>query len=264
MSTSGLASFTITRDAMIAASLRTLRVLQDGMAPTANQINSGAEGLNALLKNWQVQGFILSLYQQIAIPCVAGQNSYTIGPSAANITLPRPIRLFDGSFIRKTVDGVAIDTTLEILPRQAYLQVTTKSVTGITNAIYWEPSIYITPAGGKFQSSPALGYGTLYLYFPSVDNTFTIYANFQRPVYDLISAGDEFDMPQEWLLPIRMGLAAILCDEYEVPEDRCMRLFKMAEMYQQQLMAWQHSLADVNFAEQRQQQEMVQQKEKPR
>jgi len=264
VASSGIASFSVYRDAMIASALRTIRVLQDGMTPTTNDITIGSEALNILLKNWQVQGFILSLYQQIAIPCVAAQASYKIGPSGADVTITRPIRLFDGSFIRKTVSGVVTDTALEMLSRQAYQQVTTKAVSGVTNALFWEPSIYIAPAGGKFQTSPAVGYGTLYLYFPSVDNTYTIYANFQRPVYDMISAGDEFDVPQEWFLAIKYGLSSILADEYEVPEDRCMRVFKMAELYRQQLQDWQHSLADVNFAEQRQQQQAVQEKEKPR
>jgi hypothetical protein len=264
MASSGIASFSVYRDAMIASALRTLRVLQDGQTPTTNDITNGSEALNILLKNWQVQGFVLSLYQQVAIPCVAAQMSYTIGPSGANVTIPRPIRLFDGSFIRQTVSGVVTDTALEILSRQAYQQVTTKAVSGTTNSIYWEPSIYIAPAGGKFQTSPAVGYGTLYLYFPSVDNTFTIYANFQRPVYDMIAAGDEFDVPQEWFLAVKYGLATMLADEYEVPEDRCTRLFKIAEMYQKQLQDWQHDLADTNFAERRQQQEKVNQSEKPR
>ena len=264
MASSAIASFSIYRDQMIASSLRTLRVLQDGQTPTTNDITIGSEALNILLKNWQVQGFILSLYQQVAIPCVAAQASYKIGPSGADLAIPRPIRLFDGSFIRQTVGGVVTDTALEILSRQAYQQVTTKAVTGVTNAIFWQPAIDLVPVAGKYYTSPSVGYGTLYLYFPSVDNTYTIYANFQRPVYDMISAGDEFDVPQEWFLAIKYGLSSILADEYEVPEDRCMRVFKMAELYRQQLQDWQHSLADVNFAEQRQQQQAVQEKEKPR
>src|SRR4051812_14039776 len=113
MSNPGYASFTATRDGMITASLRLLRVLQGDQSPSALDLIFGSEALNMLLKNWQVQGFILANYQQITIPCVANQTVYTIGPVGADVTIERPIRVFDGSFLRKTINGVVTDTALK-------------------------------------------------------------------------------------------------------------------------------------------------------
>src|SRR6185369_15822996 len=174
MASSGTASFTVTRDDMVAASLRAIRVLQSGATPNASDVGTVSEAMNMLLKNWQAQGLILTCYQQIAIPCVANQASYTLGETGADVTIPRPLRLFNGTFIRKTVSGVVTDTTLENLSRQRYEQVKTKAVPGTTAAVYYEPSIYITAVPPLYQTSPSTGWGILYLFYPSVDNTFTI------------------------------------------------------------------------------------------
>ena len=97
-----------------------------------------------------------------------------------------------------------------------------------------------------------------------MDNTFTININAQRAVQDMIQTFDEFDLPQEWFLPLKWGLAAQIADEYEVPEDRCTRLMKTAEYYLEQMLQWQHDLNDTNFGEQRQQQERAQDNKEPR
>ncbi len=264
MATSGTASFTVTRDGLIESALRTLRVLQVGQTPETTQVNLAAESVNMILKNWQAQGLILTCFQQIAIPCVAAQTSYTLGEVGADVLVPRPLRLFNGSFIRKTVSGVVTDTTLENINRQKYEQVRTKAVSGPTAMVYYEPSIYITATPPTYPTSPSTGLGILYLFYPSVDNTFTIYGNFQRPVYDINTAGEEFDLPQEWFLALKFGLAAVLADEYEVPEARCSRLMQMANFFRGELEQWQSLANDVNFAAKREQQELVQSKEKPR
>ncbi len=265
MASSGTASFTVTRDDIIEASLRVIRVLQSGATANASDINTGAQAVNMLLKNWQAQGLILTCLQQIAIPCVANQMSYTLGESGADVDIPRPLRLYNGTFIRKTISGVVTDTTLENLTRQQYFQTKTKAIVSQpTTGVYYEPSIYITAAPPLYQTSPSTGWGILYLKYPAVDNTYTIYGNFQRPVYDVNIAGDEFDMPQEWFLALKFGLAAQIADEYEVPEARCARLMQTAKFYQDQLEQWQDDQNDTNFGQRREQQELVQTKEKPR
>jgi len=264
MASSGYASFTMSRDGLITASLRKLRVLNEAQQPSYFDLYTGNEAINILLKNWQVQGLILSLMQQIELPCVEGQTAYTLGPVGADLIIERPVRLYDGSFIRQTVDGVATDTPLEIISRQTYNQIVAKSVEAKTNQLYYFPGIDIAPAVPLYPTSPSIGWGTLYIFNPAVDASYTLYINVQRAVQDMINGGDEFDLPQEWFLPLVWGLAQQLADEYEVPEDRCNRLFKWSEYYRQQLQDWQKTLGDTNFAEERQQQERTFASEKPR
>jgi hypothetical protein len=96
-----------------------------------------------------------------------------------------------------------------------------------------------------------------------VDNTFTIYGNFQRQVYDITDPTQEIDLPMEWFVTIKYLLSCALADEYEVPESRCKRLMQMAQYYQGQLEQWQKVQDNVKFAEQRQQQEKVNLNERP-
>lgn len=249
MASSGFASFTMTRDGMILSALRLLRVLQEDQTLSAYDIYSGNEAVNILLKNWQVRGFILALYQQIAVPMVTDQQSYTIGPVDADVIIERPIQVIDGSFVRSGTT----DTDLRIISRQEYEQVTSKSTSGSIAGIYYKPAIDIAPDLPLYPTSPSIGYGTLYVYLPSINDTQTVYINTRRAVQDMISGGDEFDLPQEWFLPLRWGLAAQLADEYEVPEDRCNRIQKTAEMYLEQMIDWQRELYDINYGERRQQ-----------
>lgn len=242
MSTSGTDVFSISSDALISAALRVIRVLQDGQTASTNDLTNGREALNLLLKNWQSRGLVISKMGQVTIPCVANQLSYTIGPVGADITSVRPLRVYDGSFIRSSVIGIATDITLENISRQNYEQQKTKAVIGTTGYVYYFPGI---------STSPATGFGTIYLITPAVDNTYTIYLNVQLPVFDITTGANEVDLPKEWQLAVKWGLAAQIADEYEVPEDRIMRLTKTAEYYLSELEQWQNDINSVAYGDDR-------------
>jgi hypothetical protein len=234
MASSGQASFTLNRDQLIAASMRTLRVLQDGQTPSVNQITNGSEALNTLITNWQSNGLQLWTYQWLEIPCQVNKYVYTIGPSAADVTNVRPLKLMeDGCFIRNTVGGIQMDTPLIVLSRTDYANFGNKQSQGTTNSIYYQPGI-----DSGLVTSPSVGYGTLYLYCNPTDTTHTIIGNFQRPIYVMNNSTDEFDFPAEWFLALRYGLAEILADEYEVPDGRLLRVREQAEKHHQKVQDW--------------------------
>lgn len=248
MATSGTATFSIDRNTIIATILRRLRILQDGATATANQISDTAQAINIWLKNVQSQGLIVSQFAQVSFPCQNAKVSYTIGPSGADVTSWRPLRLYDGSFWRKTVSGVVTDTPLQLYSRQQYEQQTTKAATGSISAVYYQPNIDI--AGGL--TSPGTGWGTVYLYLPTTDTTITVYLNVLRPIYDLGSTTtQEIDLPSEWFQAIIWGVAADMADEFEVPEDRLMRLQKKAQFYLEQLGEWNRNVDNVNYGDNR-------------
>ena len=213
MPSTGTASYTINRDQLIAASMRTLRVLREGDVPNATQVANAVACLEMLVKNMQSKGLQLWAYQLLAIPLAANQQSYTIGPSGADVTSVRPLRLFDGAYIRQTVNGMSFDTPLRVISRLEYLQFGAKASSSFPNSVYYHPGI--DTAGGV--TSPSTGYGTLFVYTTAAQTGSTIYGNFQRPLYDMTNATDEFDMPQEWFRALRFGLAADL--SYEMPVD---------------------------------------------
>lgn len=244
MPSTGTASFSLTRNELIAASLRTLRVLQEGQALNGDMITTGAEAINTLISNWQSNGLQLWTYQLLAIPCVANKFVYTIGPAGADITNVRPLRLLDdGSYIRNNTNpATPVDTPLIVLSRTDYMNMGSKTSQGIVNSLYYQPGI---DSGAT--TSPSTGYGTLYVYVNPLDNTRTLYCNFQRPIYNMTAGADEFDFPSEWFMALRYGLAELLADEYEVPDNRLMRVAAQAERYHKNVQDWSVEQAKFRF-----------------
>jgi len=239
----GTATYTITRDGLIKSALRALRIIQDGAVPSASMYTDATEVLNIVIKNMQSDGLALWTYQLIAIPCTANKYVYTIGPIGADVTTNRPLRLFDGSFIRNNAVTPANDTPLRIISRKEYLEYGSKLSQGIPNSVYYD-SKFDTIAG---VTSTSTGYGTLTCYVNPIDSTHTIYGNFQRQLYDMTSATDEFDFPSEAFQALRWTLAAELSDEYEVPEERIKRLEQKAKYYRDRMEEWSVETAPVHF-----------------
>lgn len=82
MSTTGISNFTVTRDQIIAAALRTLQELGAGETASVEDYTNCNQALNIMLKSWQKKGAALWLYQEVEVPMVTGIATYTIGPSA--------------------------------------------------------------------------------------------------------------------------------------------------------------------------------------
>jgi hypothetical protein len=57
-----------------------------------------------------------------------------------------------------------------------------------------------------------------------MDSTRTVFLNVQRPIQDITSTDQTFDLPLEWYEVLIKGLAADVADMYEVPEDRITRV----------------------------------------
>jgi len=247
MPSTGTASFTVTRDQLIEDSLRMIKVIQETDAANATQIRIASQALNMLLKNMQSNGLPLWCYQLITIPMVVGQESYTIGPVGADVTTTRPLRLFDGSFIRDITNSTPAcqnDTPLRLISRLEYLQYGSKATQAIPNSIYWQP--WIDDSGGT--TSPSTGYGTLFVYTTSSTTQRTIYANFQRPIYDMTSGDDEFDLPSEWFRCLKYMLAGDLAYDFpNADRDLAKEIRELGRAFQNELQDWSTETAAVTF-----------------
>jgi hypothetical protein len=218
MASSGTAGFTLTRDQLINEAYRKLRVIAEGVSANATQIADAASRLNIIIKSCMSDGLALWTYQQYVIPCVVGQQVYTIGPET-------------------------FDTPLRLISRQEYMGFGNKTASGITNSIYYD---------SKFTSgavtSPGTGFGSLYVYTTQFDATYTIYVNGQRPIYDMNSGTDEFDFPAEWLMYLLYALCAEMADDNEVDEIRIKRLETRADALREKLFDWSVETASTQFA----------------
>lgn len=113
----------------------------------------------------------------------------------------RPIKFRD-AWIRD--DATSQDTPQIQVARQDYNQFGYKAQTGVPNQYWYDPQ---------------LDTGILTVYpVPTVLGG-TFHGIVQMPIQDMVTATDNFDLPQEWLQAIKWGLADELSLEYGCPAD---------------------------------------------
>ena len=85
MATSGIATFTLSRDDVIKASLRLLRELGAGAVPTIEDYVNCNQALNIVLKSWQKKSIPLWKLEEIVFPLIPEQTVYPLGISGGQL-----------------------------------------------------------------------------------------------------------------------------------------------------------------------------------
>ena len=211
MGTSGITTYTRTRDQAIAFALRKLGVLELGVTPNATEVTNAAEALDLMIKSWVTKGIKLWTIQSVTIPLTASTRSYIIGPTGASPTpvviADKPMKLMQ-AWLRNTVNTPNTDSPLQVLSQQEYESLSSKSSPGIPNSVYLQV--------GRQTS-------TLYVYLTpeaSTATTYDLYILTQRLIQDAGAAGDNLDFPVEWLYALGWNLAAELAIDYGVDAER--------------------------------------------
>ena len=226
MTTSGSYGFTVTRDDLITAALRTLQVYGIGDPIPPEVIDNSAQALNIFCKALDTDGLFLWCVQDLAIPMSAAQNQYSIGPL---IGQPRPLRILD-AYLRDNASGS--DTTLTITSRYDYDTLGLKSAQGIPNQLYYDPQ---------------LGNGIVTLYNVPFDDSTTLHVVIQRPVQDFNLATDNPDFPQEAFQMLKWGLADEIGMEQGARDNVLDRVQQKAAFYRKQFVDSQQEQASVFF-----------------
>lgn len=229
MSTSGVDTFALTRDTAITMALRKLNVLELGVTADSTTLTQANFNLNTMLKAWQTDGLKLWTINELIIPYSASKTTYTIGPTGADITNPRPLKVVY-AFLRNTLVTPNIDIPMTIMAKTDYLMLGGKFSTGVTNTVFYDPltpngvlSVYLTPDAA------------------TVTN-YSLHLIYQRQIQDMVNSTDNFDLPQEWSQAIIWNLALELSEEYDVPAEKIARITARADKYKQELIDW-----DVEF-----------------
>jgi len=108
---------------------------------------------------------------------------------------PRPIEIVEARLVRP--DGT--DTPINIISRQSYMNLASKTSTGAANQIYYDPKL----TNGKLYVWPACADVQYYLKFTA-----------RVPIEDMDVVGNNPDFGQEWLLPIAWGLAVLVAPKF--------------------------------------------------
>lgn len=223
MTTSGTATFSRNRDQLIASALRKISAFESGETPDSQSVSDAADALNAMIKHWQASGIHIWRMAEGTVTPVVGQVSYTLGTAPA----VKPLKIISA---RRSNTTSLIDVPLEEMDRTEYMELPNKTSTGSVNSFFYD------------RRSGTILTGLLYLW-PAPDSTGeTIKYTYARPIQDFTVAGDDADLPQEWIRAIEWGLADELADEYDVPEPKRTRIERRAAQYLNEVNWWEREL----------------------
>jgi len=210
MSTSGVSTWSLQRDAVINAALRKLSVLSGGSSPDAYEVTNASEALNAMIKSFQADGMPVWAIRTYTLTTIATQAQYLIGSGRA-LNTPMPLKVLQGY----RNQGSSVNVPMNIYNQYDYNLLPQTNTSGPPVNLYYQPlSTY-----GKINLWP----------IPS-DSTTTITISYQRPFEDMVASTDDFDFPSYWTEALIWGLAWRLSGEYGLPLQDRQLIAKEAEM----------------------------------
>lgn len=147
--------------------------------------------------------------------------------------LVRPLRIISA---RSYNFASGIETPIDEMDRVEYQELPNKSASGAINGIFYDRR------GGANST------GLLYLWQAPASVEDAVKMTVARPVQDFTAAGDDADLPQEWIRAIEWGLADELADEYDVPEPKRTRIERRAAQYLNEANWFERELLTIQFA----------------
>jgi hypothetical protein len=182
------------------------------VTPTTSQRTQSLRTLNAIVTSWQAKGFQVWCTKNQSVTLVAGQTSYTWGPSG-DISTQRPLSVSQ-AWLHNTSENTD-PLQMQIFGREEYNRYTNKEAESVPYGVYYDPQ-YDGPA----TNSGANAKGKLFVYpAPSTTaaSTYTLTVVYTRPIQDFNATSDTLDFPQEWYNALIWNLASQLCPSYGVP-----------------------------------------------
>lgn len=146
--------------------------------------------------------------------------------------LIRPLKILSA---RRYNYESGLDTPLDEMDRIEYREQPNKTTEGTPTAFFYDRR------GG----ANALGRLHIWPEPDSVEDA--IKFTFARPIQDFDAAGDDPDLPQEWIDCLIYNLALRLADDYDVPDNKYVRIEKMAARLLAEMQWHEQELGSVTF-----------------
>lgn len=207
---------------------RDAELTQEGSVPNSEQLARGWMLLSDMINLWVTQGLKLWLMTDTAVPLVAGQNKYTLGPGGS-VNITRPLQIVEGYFkdqnnVQRPLTPLGWDDWIRLSqvnnqgPITQYFEDKQQTV---TNVFFW-----LTP-----DATAARGSAHLIL---------------RNQVTGPVNLSDSVGFPVEWYIALRWGLA----DELSTgqPDRVIQRCMAKAREYRQALDDWDVEDAPTQFA----------------
>lgn len=101
-----MAILSYSAEQLIYAALRDLSVIRTGQTAPADLVDDCFEALNQLIDTWLIDQLLVYAYLADIYTLNGTQQSYTIGPSGADFTAPRPTEIQDANIVLNTTSPV--------------------------------------------------------------------------------------------------------------------------------------------------------------
>jgi hypothetical protein len=147
--------------------------------------------------------------------------------------LVRPLRIISA---RRYNFASGIETPLDVMDRIEYEELPNKGSESTVNGLYYDRR------GGANSSGLLKTWPTPM----TVDEALKV--TVARPIEIFSTAGNNPDLPEEWMRTIEWGLADEIADEYDVPEPKRSRIEKRAASFLNDVTWWERELTEVQFA----------------
>ena len=202
-------------------------LIQDGDEPSGEQYADGLMRLNDIANLWQTQGLKLWLNQDLAVPLVAGQGNYSLGPGGS-VDMAKPLRVIESYYL----DSSGIRRPLVPLSWDDYFRLSQVNQVGQINSYFVNKQQF-----------------KLDLFFWNIPDalaaTGTVHLLVQNQITQMVSLTDTTAFPLEWSMGLRWGLADELATgQPQAIMDRCE---KRATAYRQALEDWDVEDAPTSF-----------------
>lgn len=182
---------------MVAAALRTSQIVGTGQTPRAEEFETALDLLNEVVYGWARDHLLSWRLKEITFTSTGAQ-SYPI--------TDRPVRIAS-AFARLLTTTAGINSSglvdfplLIVNSREAYNEISLKSLTTFPSAVYYDP-IWPSP-------------GTLYVWPIPSAGWFEIHISYPTPIVGYAALTDPLGLPPEHLEPLRYCLAYKLAIDY--------------------------------------------------
>jgi len=218
-----------TPDRIIRMAMKDAGLLQEGDDPNSEQFADGLNRLNDIINFEQTQGLKLWLQYDLAVPLVAGQGTYTIGPGS-DVDMTKPTRVLSNAYY---LDSNNIRRPLIHISRDEYLRLSNPAGQGpITNYFVDKQRTELSV--------------TFWLIPDTQAATGSAHLLIQQQMTNMVSLTDSMSLPQEWFMWARWALAADLASGQ--PQAVIQRCMGYAAGYRDALEDWDVEDAATSFA----------------
>lgn len=185
---------TIGQDIVYGA-LRQISSVTPGEPIDGNEASNALTVLNEMLAAFSMEWGLINVITAESFPLVAGQTSYTIGPSG-NFNTVRPDTIFN-QWLYDSLSGIRYP--LKMLADNQYNAIPLNTIESIPKSIYYDPQYPL---------------GIIYIYPTASLTTYFLNLESYKPMAQFSTLTSAMNLPGEYFKALKLLLAEDLAPEY--------------------------------------------------